>query len=95
VIVGTLYALVDGCIGGAVFGWHYSLVAGDQQNACFSGERGPTFRNESSDSAFHANRMIFTIGTTANTGRQNATILPCYANPTPDGVFGKETLRKP
>jgi hypothetical protein len=29
VIVGTLYALVDGCIGGAVFGWLYNLIAGE------------------------------------------------------------------
>lgn len=29
VIVGTLYALVDGCVGGAVFGWLYNLVAGE------------------------------------------------------------------
>jgi hypothetical protein len=27
VITGTLYALVDGAIGGAVFGWLYNLLA--------------------------------------------------------------------
>lgn len=28
VLVGTLYALVDGAIGGLVFGWLYNLFAG-------------------------------------------------------------------
>ena len=28
VITGTVYALVDGAIGGAVFGWLYNLFAG-------------------------------------------------------------------
>lgn len=27
VVTGTLYALVDGAIGGAVFGWLYNLIA--------------------------------------------------------------------
>jgi hypothetical protein len=28
VVTGTLYALVDGAIGGAIFGWLYNLFAG-------------------------------------------------------------------
>jgi hypothetical protein len=28
VVVGTLYGLLDGLIGGAVFGWIYNLLAG-------------------------------------------------------------------
>jgi hypothetical protein len=27
VVTGTIYALVDGAIGGAIFGWLYNLVA--------------------------------------------------------------------
>ena len=29
VIVGTIYALVDGTVGGAIFGWLYNLLAGE------------------------------------------------------------------
>ena len=29
VIVGTLYALLDGAIGGLIFGWLYNLIAGN------------------------------------------------------------------
>jgi len=29
VIVGTIYALVDGLIGGAIFGWLYNLLVGE------------------------------------------------------------------
>ena len=28
VIIGTIYALADGAIGGAIFGWLYNLLAG-------------------------------------------------------------------
>jgi hypothetical protein len=29
VIIGTIYALVDGTVGGAIFGWLYNLLAGE------------------------------------------------------------------
>jgi hypothetical protein len=29
VLMGTIYALVDGYVGGAIFGWLYNLVAGE------------------------------------------------------------------
>ena len=29
VVIGTIYALVDGYIGGAIFGWLYNLLAGE------------------------------------------------------------------
>ncbi len=33
VIVGTLWALVDGAVGGAIFAWLYNLVAGRRAGA--------------------------------------------------------------
>ncbi len=32
VVTGTLYALVDGAVGGAIFGWLYNLVAARKAN---------------------------------------------------------------
>ena len=29
VVIGTIYALVDGFVGGAVFGWLYNLLVGE------------------------------------------------------------------
>jgi hypothetical protein len=29
VVIGTIYALVDGLVGGAIFGWLYNLVVGE------------------------------------------------------------------
>jgi hypothetical protein len=29
VVIGALYALVDGLIGGAIFGWLYNLIVGE------------------------------------------------------------------
>jgi hypothetical protein len=29
VVVGTIYALIDGFVGGAIFGWLYNLLAGE------------------------------------------------------------------
>ncbi len=29
VIIGTIYALIDGFIGGAIFGWLYNLLTGE------------------------------------------------------------------
>jgi ABC-type nitrate/sulfonate/bicarbonate transport system permease component len=29
VIIGTIYALIDGFVGGAIFGWLYNLLAGE------------------------------------------------------------------
>ncbi len=29
VVIGTIYALIDGFIGGAIFGWLYNLLAGE------------------------------------------------------------------
>ena len=28
VVIGTIYALVDGCVGGAIFSWLYNWLAG-------------------------------------------------------------------
>lgn len=29
VVIGTIYALIDGVVGGAIFGWLYNLFIGD------------------------------------------------------------------
>ena len=30
VVIGTIYALVDGFVGGAIFGWLYNLLVGER-----------------------------------------------------------------
>jgi hypothetical protein len=29
VVIGTIYAFVDGLVGGAIFGWLYNLIVGE------------------------------------------------------------------